>query len=469
MPPMSLTRRVENTPELSTPERTPSQSLPIPHMGVNRQWTKVLRNQGTITVDEEVVCFAPRYRLGIESPQVDTLLRELFPTLGNRAKKATRYALQSALLSLYLCDAYDSPMEFTAVWYCTDNGLKFCNNRARLQPYSRGVFSKVMKALASNGYCDRFKGFKAKSAMAGVPSLWRPTPALLQILRDSVPSWEIVKLPTYLQPIRVIDSPKKQLVEYEEYEMTQKIGDEVLLSNRLRQAQRWSYDKPTKAGGIECVYINPHDLEGHRVFHHNLTQHGRFYLPAQQIPSSQRLTMRVNGQPTVEADYKSFQPRILYHLCGLKPPSDCYEPEGRFSRAELKVAMLRALNCESRGKAVKSLRKELGENHAYADRLLKALERQHALIAEHFYKEVGKHLVTLDASIASIVINRMTDLGIPLIPIHDSFIVEQRHAEELIRTMRVAYEVVLRTDDWPDLTVVGMEWDDSMWDNNDDF
>lgn len=65
----------------------------------------------------------------------------------------------------------------------------------------------------------------------------------------------------------------------------------------------------------------------------------------------------------------------------------------------------------------------------------------HKLISHYFCqgRDTGMHLMNKDAIIALDVVTHFVDQGIPIIPIHDSFIVEDQNDMELMNVMLEAY------------------------------
>jgi hypothetical protein len=64
---------------------------------------------------------------------------------------------------------------------------------------------------------------------------------------------------------------------------------------------------------------------GRRIFTSNHKQHGRFYCPARNIPSSERLLMTLGGEPIVELDFRAMHAALAYNLCGASMDGDPYE------------------------------------------------------------------------------------------------------------------------------------------------
>ena len=66
---------------------------------------------------------------------------------------------------------------------------------------------------------------------------------------------------------------------------------------------------------------------------------------------------------------------------------------------------------------------------------------QHSEIAKYFCqgKKTGMEIMNKDAMIALDVVNYFAKQDIPILPIHDSFIVQEQHRRELYNTMKRVY------------------------------
>ena len=62
----------------------------------------------------------------------------------------------------------------------------------------------------------------------------------------------------------------------------------------------------------------------------------------------------------------------------------------------------------------------------------------HAPIAQHFYTGVGLHLQRIDSDIAEKVILAFIALDVPILPLHDSFLVHNGYEGELPTVMNAA-------------------------------
>ena len=71
--------------------------------------------------------------------------------------------------------------------------------------------------------------------------------------------------------------------------------------------------------------------------------------------------------------------------------------------------------------------------------VIDAIFRAHPILENSTNPNQGKILMNWDSKIACYILKTMTNLDIPALCIHDSFIVQREHEEELITAMQDAY------------------------------
>ena len=180
----------------------------------------------------------------------------------------------------------------------------------------------------------------------------------------------------------------------------------------------------------------------HRIFNNGSFQlGGRFYGGWwQNIPQEYRRRIAIDGEPTVEADYAALHPRLLYAKEGLDSADDPYDigldPR---HRGWVKQAFNALINAGPRGIAQPRDYDpaEVGLEHKA---LLDRVRAHHQPIAKHFYTGAGLELQFVDSCIAEHVMLHFADRGIACLPVHDSFIIQERYTDELVEIMYCAYE-----------------------------
>ena len=183
---------------------------------------------------------------------------------------------------------------------------------------------------------------------------------------------------------------------------------------------------------------------------------GRFFGHwAQNIPNKvkkegdikYRELITIDGKDTVEYDYETLHPLMLYFLENKEIGSeDAYSRVlGDEYRKPVKWAFNAMINSE--GNSTRPPRKFRIDDFGgleWKDVVNKIMEA-HKPIVNMFYSNKGSELQFLDSQIAESIILKFSQQDYPIIPIHDSFIMHQGFGStgELEETMRKAFYRVM--------------------------
>ena len=168
----------------------------------------------------------------------------------------------------------------------------------------------------------------------------------------------------------------------------------------------------------------------------------------QQCPSGLRRYLTFNRLPTVERDFSSMHLYLLYGLAGERPPEGDLYAFGHVDRDWMKSILTRSIGADSREEAIAALKKEMKE---VAPKLMKRAESYFDRFWEHHQKVYDQlfngntwaKLQFLDSTIALKTLKILISNNIVCIPIHDSFIVQDRYAEQLEVAMVSAFNSLL--------------------------
>lgn len=196
------------------------------------------------------------------------------------------------------------------------------------------------------------------------------------------------------------------------------------------------------------------------------TSGGRYKEPHHQgLPKAERQTITIDAEAVTELDFSGLHPRLLYAKQKEQYDDDPYMAVGRelidvtglasetyrLLRGYFKVALLALLNSSDWQQAegacndwfrtgnrddVKAVR-SLGITRARP--VLEAFMETHATIAHYFHSGDGLKVMNLDARIATDIVDHFAQQYIPILPIHDSFIVQECHEDELRDVMNQVY------------------------------
>ena len=265
---------------------------------------------------------------------------------------------------------------------------------------------------------------------------------------------------------------KKAEIEYEDTELTVRLREQLVAYNAILKrtfidipSQTEAFIRreiPLKNGKMfeQRISIGPDNKHVHRVFNgteaDNWSKGGRFYGGWWlQIPKEMRKDIYINDKPTVEVDYKALHPNLLadfsehdpYDLGTIILPDVMTERDKQ--RAAVKEIILMAINADSANKAFSAFRKK----QKTGDVLKKLTNHQLQQLLDGFtnhYPEIkdalntGKalELMNVDSTIANIVVDYFTEQSVPVLCIHDSFIIQHDKEEELKRVLhRTAVQV----------------------------
>ena len=206
--------------------------------------------------------------------------------------------------------------------------------------------------------------------------------------------------------------------------------------------------------------IQLHRATLRRVFNStSFDEGGRFYGAWwHNIPSAYRAFITIDGKFTDEFDYGRIHPTILYADRGIVIEGDAYDIGiGKEHRDIVKQsfnAMVQSksklttppknVDWQSTGRTWKELRELILDKHEP--------------IKDSFFCGMGNRLQFRDSQLAERIMLRFSKEDIPVLPVHDSFIIRRSLYSELVNTMHDEFEemfgVPISIDDSTKLTPV---------------
>jgi hypothetical protein len=226
--------------------------------------------------------------------------------------------------------------------------------------------------------------------------------------------------------------------------------------------ERQQWNKKTKQLETRRVSLRHNNKFVRRIFYRGSWElggrfHGGWW---QQIPSELRQHILINDEATQEVDFSGFHIALSYGLEGLKAPKDPYalpftiEALGKQQqRKDVKQLALTAINAKDRKSAYSAFRNDKNKERAgdtrepklsYTDKLLDELLDGfldlNSPISDYVCTDKGVELMALDGRITAHIIKAFTNRGIPVLTVHDSYIVPLEHERLLERTMASACE-----------------------------
>ncbi|MFG6535700.1 hypothetical protein ACGYK5_17890, partial [Sulfitobacter sp. 1A16787] len=215
------------------------------------------------------------------------------------------------------------------------------------------------------------------------------------------------------------------------------------------------------------IYIHPDNARSRRVFSRSdWHMNGRFYGGWWQgVNDDWRSKIFIDDQPTVEVDFKGLHVAMLYAKAGKEMRHDPYELPGveivdgeeviqgyppELARKLCKRLVLTAINAKEKSSAFGAFRDGFSTAHVgkritnkKLDQLLGLFLERNPVLSDYLFKDQGIHLMYLDSQITAHVHRHFTNKGIPVLSVHDSYIIDHMKVAELRTVMAEASKAVM--------------------------
>jgi len=437
-----------------------SHMTPTPNnLQLNHKWTSTLAHQ-VADSSSGIFTFTPSHILGLDGNPVTNLFKELFPDTTNRNAKAVKQALQTAILCL--CQSIEhshSPM--TGITHSRTNTRTKLAERYKTNNYNAEIFTRTLDRMSEAGYVTQHMGFRGKGYEKGLATLFFPTNLFRKWMHEHRAELSPTQFMKYRELV-VLKDALKRFKEYDESDHTKTMRQRIRESNKLRQQHTWRYiplDKTywhtssnsSNAKREYCHYVEGHtpfkelnrkDLECVRIFSEDFKSAGRFFCSAQNLSKHERATLTIDDRPTVEIDLKSLFPRLIYNLNGLEAPEDCYAADTIEQRELNKRVSMFVLNCASHKEAKNALMSDQIISSQKAQEAIEAFISRHKPIANNFFKRAWAELQHVESRITDSALAQCHIRDIPVLPVHDSYIVETKHAFKMMDIIISTYKKI---------------------------
>ena len=283
------------------------------------------------------------------------------------------------------------------------------------------------------------------------------------------PDTEVICLGKNSFEAEVARSSKHKYVEYEDEDAPEAIHqwrNDLKAYNKLLNesfidivtlevpvVKRKYWDKRLKRQRKQTIEISHRNSFVRRVFYReDWALGGRFHGGWwQMVGSDLRKHIFINDKPTDEQDFSGLHVTLLYGLEGLQPPKDPYALNLEFnfnqkeSRAITKSLVLTAINAKDRKSAFKAFRQD--QVKGTAEKRLKDAELTVILdsfctnnlpIAHYLCNDMGVTLMAMDGRITAKIINYFTAIKVPVLTVHDSYVIDIEYQKELHDVMSEA-------------------------------
>jgi hypothetical protein len=417
-----------------------------------------------------------------EHPEVESFVAPLWQSFvgeqavaasssrGRRTNRIKRDNMKVLLLDLYVCWC-EEPTKYLGI---SANRNHWSKGRYRAIHLSKTILD-VLDWLIVEGFVDKRNHFHCANTSLSRTARYRASERLQSMFKTAL--FGLDDICTYdnkecivLKQGEVKDdesAEKSTSVHYEDTPLTVAMRERLNAYNKLLMHSHidiHSLAKPvitrennkgSRKGRPNTVAIGQHNKFVRRIFSRGSWElHGRFYGGWwQQIGSELRSHIFINGNPTVEVDFKSMHVALLNAELAVVAVDDPYEvgaelfPEldREMLRDWNKKLVLTALNAKDRRSTYSAFRSDAKTGspekrlkNTQLARLLDAFIVKNPHLNEYLCSDQGITLMNKDSMIAADIMNTLTDKGIPVLTVHDSFIVQRHHFSELRIAMLMA-------------------------------
>ncbi len=357
--------------------------------------------------------------------------------------------------------------------YCHQNGdrLRVSCNASNVPNYR--IKRQVLKILGKLKLVSSRKGFYDHDNRFGSETRLWPSPGLLEMFAPLLKS-EIAVFEQGTEPI-VLKNEQKEVISIPDnlpagtLAYLQDRREWIHMINAVNSKHQFRYlvkGLKKKGSNHQTFGFTLPTLKA--VYNNSRFDHGgRLYGDFQNIRKCERETLTIDVKRAVELDYSCLHPSILYHLEGLAAPEDAYalsDSDDALVRKASKIAFNSLINAKTRKSAIlacnarrsprtnggklKSLAKQKSavrldngmkaRNLRFRD-IIAQLEVKHAPIAKRFGSGVGVELQNIDVELVYAVCEHFCNKGIPILPIHDSFLIQEEYKSELQQKMQEVF------------------------------
>jgi len=298
----------------------------------------------------------------------------------------------------------------------------------------------LIKQLHEQGYINMKKGYKMESE-ARETRIWAT-----EKLLDHFPEFHNAVIYDPVEIVELRDGNGK-LKEYKNTANTWRIRQILERANKVNQSADIRHEEYKLSGSLVAIYTRKFTLYGRL--------HTKGYRHYQGFSEEERGEMTINGDPVIELDFSGLHPHLLYAKEEKQFFGDPYgivndRPEARPFLKQILLCMLNAPDEIAAERAAnywlyhhhkeREALKEIGITRARP--LITAFREAHKPIDHYFCNgsETGLRVMNLDARIALDIVDHFAKQRIPILAIHDSFIVQYRYKDELKQTMSQTYK-----------------------------
>ena len=422
-----------------------------------------------------------------DHPEVNSFIKKIYENNFCEGNSKVRLRqLKVVLLDLYVAWSADPALKISYSRNVNDYKAGNIYNELRISKLTIDVVDQLQKV----GLIEVAIGFKDRETNIGRLSRMWPRERLIEMFKSAKFSVFDVASANDRLPIELRNENKEPI----EFKIKKELEASIkLLSTYNEILQRHHISVPYLESKAIDVDMNHGDKTGYvlvtqaekfvyRVFNNSSFQRGgRFYGGWwNTCPRDMRDDILIDNEITLEIDYSSLHPTMLYAYEGIdywsQIGADPYQiDEVSFQknpnalRALAKDVLLILFNVEDEKSLPAAFRKgalkgsnEKNLKDAQIYEIIEQLRILHEPIQEHFCTGIGLSLQNDDSKIAESVLQHFVGRGEPILLVHDSFVVREYLHEELELVMERAYRQIMGQEYRSKAKYAGYTYEDVM-------
>ena len=422
------------------------------------------------TFDDYLNCTLFDVHKWSEYPEVLAVRKQMLEELGYAGTQKQINHVTVVLLNLYYAYCLDPAMW---VLYSRDRNDYNEGKRYNKLFIKYDILIATVDKLLELGYIENAKGFQDRKTKKAYDSRMKATPKLIDVIeKEHTVTFKMIGkyAPDELIVLRDADGED---IDYKDTAELIRMRYALEAYNKLLNdtyidihfdladiktkidARRKKKDKKTGLPKDYRLVINLTNKRVRRIFNKSTFNLGGRYYGGwwQNIPSDLRQRIIIDKDYTVEIDYSAQHIYLLYALKGINfsdMEKEAYiypkDNDPKKLRPIFKVLLLAAVNSKTPEECIKAVQYEINMNRAeFPDEIPNLKEayqmfrEYHSDIEDMFCSKKGLKLQRWDSAIAETVVKVMTDKGIPVLVVHDSFICSKKEEPFLLEVMNKAF------------------------------
>ena len=390
---------------------------------------------------------------------------------GPKAKASNKKNFKVLILDLYVCWS-ESPTQWLGV-HMSPKDYERVNSRYNALFIST-IIIDMIKDMETKGWIEKEPGVTNPNGQ-GYVSRIRVTETLIRrFIATSLkkndcpvhPDKEVIILTKRDPDLENGKLKKAPRIQYEDTPETIKMRTELKAYNALLASTQIDLgpDSPeylvqtNKKGKEVRIKIADSRKTVERIFSRGSFEfHGRFYGGFwQRLNEENRRLIHIDGKPTVEVDFKALHVKLAYAITNrfsvyendpyiIEWPQSLNHIPEYTRRGIVKSLILFGINAKSLNSAYRSFRQDC-KNGSLEKRLT---DKQLLLIIDSFLRyhpfmkhclgaDMGISLMNYDGKITAEIMHLLTKLNVPVLTIHDSYIVQREQFTNLRSAMAMA-------------------------------